>query len=132
MNIFVLDDDPTDERIPFFQEKLYQHTLYIAKDAYNANRKLQKIIDDVLKLDYIFLDHDLGGRVYISSDDEDCGMRVAEFISKNCEYFKDSKIIIHSCNEVGARNMACLLANNNLDCNIVPFWHLLNDLKVEE
>lgn len=122
MNVFILEDDPTNERLPFFRKKLNKHTLFIAKEAEEGVRVLQEMLDKHIPIDYIFLDHDLGGRIYVDSGDENCGMRVAEFIKlKGIR----AEIILHTQNIVGADNMRHVLP----EARIIPFPTLMKTLE---
>ena len=66
MNIFILEDDIV--RIAWFKKEFKQDTLTINTDAEPAKKILKK-----QKFDLIFLDHDLGGEVYVSSDNANTG-----------------------------------------------------------
>ena len=58
--------------------------------------------------DYLFLDHDLGGKAFIQSGGlEETGWDVAVWLSKNVD--RQPENIIHSFNTVGAQNMKSLL-----------------------
>ena len=122
MNVFILEDDPTNVRIPFFKLRLNRHKLYIAKDAYEGINLLQKMLDENVPIDYIFLDHDLGGRVFVNSNDENCGVRVAEFIK---EKGIKSNIVLHTENVVGAYNMKAILP----EATIIPFPNLASSME---
>jgi CheY-like chemotaxis protein len=56
--------------------------------------------------DLIFLDHDLDGRVFVSSDEANTGYQLAKFIAR--ERVKP-RIVIHSMNIDGAARMRELL-----------------------
>ena len=63
----------------------------------------------------IFLDHDLGGRVYVESADHNTGWQVARYIKrKNIKYYN---AITHSLNSVGAKHIQEELEG----CNAIPF-----------
>jgi hypothetical protein len=52
---------------------------------------------------YLFLDHDLGGKDFVDSNEEETGYQVAKFIlEKGIKY---EVCIIHSMNYAGAENM---------------------------
>jgi len=101
MRFFILED--MDIRIEAFK-KWYgeQHELVIAKNATEAIDILSKD----LNFDVLFLDHDLGDRIFVSTKDENTGSTVAQFLEG-----KDirGEIIIHSWNSVGAKNMLSYL-----------------------
>jgi len=96
VQILVLEDCPN--RTKKFKELFNGHTLEITN---NADEAIKLINDN--KYDFIFLDHDLGGRVFVNSQEYDTGFRVAVYIPKSQN--KDSKIVIHSWNPGGALNM---------------------------
>lgn len=97
MKIFILEDNK--ERINWFIEEFgTHHDLTIEKNTEGAKKSL---LSD--SFDVAMLDHDLGGEVYVDSEHEDCGMRVAEFIVEN--QIPLNAVIVHSWNPVGARNM---------------------------
>lgn len=100
MKILVVED--SEERNVQFRKWLSHHDFDIATNA-----------DDGIKLlnskdyDVIFLDHDLGNRSGVSSDDPNTGYAVAKEIpaSRN----SDAQIIIHSMNPEGSRNIMNVL-----------------------
>ena len=122
MNVFILEDD-TGYRIPLFRRKLEGHTLYIAQDVEMGKEILEHILQENIHIDFIFLDHDLGGRIYVESKDPNVGMRIAEFISEHTE-FSDAQIYFHTQNEVGAENMKRVLPRGI----IYPFPDLIVNL----
>jgi CheY-like chemotaxis protein len=66
------------------------------------------------KYDIIFLDHDLGGEVYVSENNKNTGSEVARYLNKN---MVESIVIIHSLNPIGSEYMQSLIPNSL----IVPF-----------
>ncbi len=66
------------------------------------------ILEKDLQWDVICLDHDLGGRIFVDSEDENTGYQVAKFLSGKK---MTCNIIVHSCNPVGAKRMLDLLPN---------------------
>ena len=114
MKIFIVEDDLT--RIETFKEK-FEHIeeaeLFIATTAGKARRILEENKD--VMWDMIFLDHDLGGRVYVESADPNTGYQVAKYIRDNkIQYYN---AITHSMNSMGAQNIMNVLEN----CNHIPF-----------
>jgi len=114
MNIFIVEDDQV--RIDIFKEKfegIKNAKLFIATTASEAKKILKENKDK--QWDMIFLDHDLGGRVYVESADQNTGYQVAKFIRDNdIKYYN---IITHTLNPMGAKNIQGILK----DCNHVPF-----------
>ena len=97
MNILFLDDD---ENRHWEINRLNRgrhdiHKVYTAKECIEALQEGE--------WDMLFLDHDLGGEVYVDSANG-TGYEVAEFLEANNEY-QPPKMYIHSFNPVGAKNM---------------------------
>ena len=117
--IFILEDDPN--RIKFFKQMFFNHTLAICTTVKEAKIKIKKEID----WDYIFLDHDLGGRIYVSSNEEETGCTFAKFIVQ--ENIIIWKIIIHSLNILGAENIYQIL-KEKYNVEKIPFIFLKKDI----
>jgi len=109
MKILILEDDQ--ERIKCFRDRFSE----IKKDDLSLITYIEnaQICIDMLsrnKFDFLFLDHDLDGRVYVSTDEENTGSEVARWIERNSDKLvsesgKKTRIIIHSYNEYGANYM---------------------------
>ena len=67
------------------------------------------------KWDYMFLDHDLGGKAYVNVEEEDSGSGVARWL-KDHPQSMPSHIFVHSVNEAGAKNIISLIGGKH-----VPF-----------
>lgn len=105
MRIFVLEDNPA--RTYRFTSMFVGHRIDITADAGLAINMLKKD-----KYDFIFLDHDLGGHVYVDSfnnEQELTGYTVALQIPNTIN--SDTKVVIHSHNPIGAVNMQSVLTN---------------------
>ena len=101
MKIFILEDNM--ERIDFFKERLAKHDLFITDDVTDA----MKYIDENYKdIDLYFLDHDLGGDVYVDCEVYNTGSTLAKYMGK---MIIQGRIIIHSMNYIGAMNMMVYL-----------------------
>lgn len=115
--ILILEDSP--DRIIKFKNMFSQnsknfiHVDYVdtAKDAISLLEKY--------KYDLIFLDHDLGGKIFVNSDEENTGNTVI----KQIPYTKNlsTKIIVHSHNPGGVNRM---LSIKELDSVWIPFYYL--------
>lgn len=107
--IFFLDD--MEERQKSFKKKFPTDNIIFATTAEEAIEILSKD----LNFDLITLDHDLGNRIFVKSNDENTGYQVAKFLVD-----KEIKcdIIIHSCNPIGARAMQSLLPK----AKYIPIW----------
>jgi len=102
MKILILDDDQNRHKI--FAQKLIGHEVV---HTYTAMATIAHLKNDTF--DYVFLDHDLGGKVFVESG-EKTGFQVAEWLSHNVKH-QPTNIIIHSFNPVGAQNMKNVLPN---------------------
>lgn len=100
MKIFILEDDPY--RIKQFCEILGPSPVdfVVAVDMNEAVTKFKP------PYDYIFLDHDLGERVFVDSADRNTG---AEFVRQYGDKLGEAVVIIHSYNPVGRKTMKNLL-----------------------
>jgi hypothetical protein len=101
MKIFILED--SESRIRLFKIKLKNHTNTFAKTVKEA----RKILMNDKNWDIMLLDHDLGEKENVPSEEEETGYQVAVFIRKND--IKSKQIIIHSFNPVGAERMQQIL-----------------------
>lgn len=98
--IFFLDD--TEIRRDRFAQANQGCVIVFAESAQEAIDILSKDLD----FDQIYLDHDLGNRIFIDSNDENSGYQVAKFL---CNKDIRGEIIVHSWNRAGAQNMIGLL-----------------------
>ncbi len=96
MKILILEDN--EERQRLFRENLKDHILIIVETSKLA---IKNLINE--KWDITFIDHDLGGKVYVPSG-ENTGYEVAKFLEENKKYIP-KYVIIHSLNVVGANNI---------------------------
>lgn len=76
--------------------------------------------------DYVFLDHDLGGRVYVDSDEENTGYQFVKWIVENDPKMNERKFVVHSFNPMGAERMLKCLVDAGADVRYIAFniWHL--------
>ncbi len=85
MKVLVLDDDK--HRLKIFKNKLSdEHDVETTMTSDETIKKLNR-----KDYDYIFLDHDLGGK-QMEWEDDNCGMNVVDWMIKNN---KQKKAIIH-------------------------------------
>jgi len=94
--IFILEDNEL--RRVRFREFFEGHDVTYTEDSNEAIKILRKE-----KFDYLFLDHDLGGMVYVDSGEPNTGYQVAKIIPETEN--KNARIVIHSWNPEGAKNM---------------------------
>jgi len=112
--ILFLDDDL--ERVSEFLQKLQHHGFEIDV-VENAPDCIKKIFS--AKYDFISLDHDLGGEIFVDSNRQDTGMEV---VRKIVEQKPDQgKFIVHSFNPTAAAGMFIALKSSNYDVYQIPF-----------
>jgi CheY-like chemotaxis protein len=104
MKIFVLEDSA--ERIESFKKWLAGNDVTYVEDAATAHPLLKNV-----KYDLIFLDHDLGNRSMVSSDDPNTGYAVAKEIIHGVNH--STQVVVHSMNPIGAANIMGVLPNNH-------------------
>jgi CheY-like chemotaxis protein len=114
MKIFILEDDPT--RVNGFNEMFPDYDLTVTEFFSEAKELLTQN-----KYDVIFLDHDLGGRQMVSSDEEETGYQVAKIIDDTIN--KDVPVLVHSWNPEGAKNIANVLTNGKRQVVVIPFGY---------
>ncbi len=79
------------------------------------------------RIDYLFLDHDLGGEIYVDSSKQNTGMTVAKWLSNNKKDI--GLIVIHSFNHDGAYNMLSVLIGAGYTVTKMTFMsHGFDDL----
>lgn len=112
MNILIIDD--MQERHEYLKKWIKMHyigvNIFSVKDRWEAEKILKK-----KKFGIIFLDHDLGNRVFVDSGDPNTGFQIACFIVNN--NIKYNEIIVHSMNPWGAENIKNILPN----VRVIPF-----------
>lgn len=113
MKILVVED--SDERNQQFVKWLANHDLTIVVDAPEGIKKVKEGVYDV-----IFLDHDLGNRSGVPSDDPNTGYMVAKEIPESVN--KNTQVIVHSMNFDGARNILGVLKTNNAFHRVFGEW----------
>lgn len=99
-NILILED--SDSRIEHFNKNFKNVNITFTKTSKECVELLIKNT-----YDYLFLDHDLGDKVFCESDDNS-GFMVAKWLSENIDR-KPNNIYIHSLNPIGQRNMINVL-----------------------
>jgi two-component SAPR family response regulator len=105
MRILILDDKIN--RHKEFNKRLIGH---IVKNVYTSKQAIEELYKN--KWDYVFLDHDLGEEINVPSV-IDTGWEVAKWLSDHPEK-QPERIIIHSFNTEGAKNMKSLLPKAEL------------------
>lgn len=106
MNSLVLEDSI--DRISEFKKRLFNFKQTYTDSALNAIYLIENN-----KYDIIFLDHDLDNNAYVDLNDKNTGSEVARWIGNNKDNInKDTYIIIHSLNTVGANYMKSIIPNS--------------------
>lgn len=118
-NIVILEDNQ--ERMKSFKRKLIGRANIIHFD--NVKDFTSYIKENKEKINMFFLDHDLGGQVYVPSKDENTGYQAALKIKETYgeEY---PNTIVHSMNNIGADNIQAILER----ADKIPFPLLLQGL----
>ena len=115
MKILILEDNLS--RQEFFKVNLEKHNLTITDLSKIAIEKLS-----TEKWDILFLDHDLGGEVHVSSDNTNTGAEVARWIQNNPNK-KPKLVIIHTLNPPGQKYIKSCIP----DGLVFPFaWTKIN------
>ena len=112
MNILFLDDDLDRTKI-FLLNVLNAHTVETAMECIS-------VLQSKEEWDYVLLDHDLGGNIFVDSDREDCGMEVIRWIVKNKPIIK--QVVVHSFNPDASKEMILKLRDAGYDAIPVPFY----------
>lgn len=102
IRIFVLEDDF--QRIVRFKPAMIGLDYTVAMDIDEAIAKFDP------PYDYIFLDHDLGGKVFVKSSDRNTG---AEFVRQKGTLFAPATVVLHSMNPNGRQAMKDILTRDN-------------------
>lgn len=114
---FILEDNS--DRITIFND-IFKNRFGDNYQIYHSDNveKAKAIFADHYPFDTIFLDHDLGGQIYVDSKEKNTGYSFALWIEENYKKsIKNKQIIIHSMNSVGANNINSVLPNSI----IIPF-----------
>lgn len=70
----------------------------------------------------IYLDHDLGGRQFVHSSREDCGMEVVRFLEKqDAKKLEGCEIVVHTWNTPAGLRMEQRLRHAGYKVNYKPF-----------
>ncbi len=112
MRILFLDDDPKRGNA-FLHDHPGARWVLTARDCIDA-------LSD--PWNEVWLDHDLGGEVYVDSGREDCGMEVVRWIRENRpEHLMDTRFTVHSFNAPAAMHMVGDLRGAGYNVVYQPF-----------
>lgn len=105
--VLILEDDPV--RIKKFKSIMLgiNAKADFTETASDAINKLKQE-----EYDLILLDHDLGGEIYVATENENTGSAVARWISENPFTYKYPIVIVHSLNPAGAEYMVSLIPHS--------------------
>jgi hypothetical protein len=123
MNILILEDNPI--RIDIFKNLFKSQTLFITDKVDIAIKACEDIVFDIM-----FLDHDLGGKIWVDSSEENTGYNflrlLVNFNNQNMTPIqKNALCYVHSMNPIGANNMVNLLHDYGRDAIWCPFNQLI-------
>jgi len=108
LDILVLDDDH--RRLSMFREWCAGHRGVFVETAQQAIAELQE-----KKFNVVFLDHDLGGEVYVTSKREDCGMEVVrQIVDGHTKVSEHTFVIVHTLNHVAGQEMVDKLKDKGI------------------
>lgn len=111
MNVLFLDDDPS--RTAEFCSQVPSATCVSTAESCVAQ------LTDGCEWDYVFLDHDLGGEVFVDSSVDNSGGRVARWIAATRPNI--GLIVLHSLSPAGAAYMRSVLLAADYDVRVMPF-----------
>jgi len=115
LRIFILEDNA--ERISLFKQTLHKKFPKAEIIIKETAKEAKEILTPNSYWDIILLDHDLGGEIYVDSNELNTGYQVALHIrDKEIKY---GQCITHTQNPVGGRNIT-----NLLGCQHIPFSEL--------
>lgn len=113
LKILFLDDD--EGRQAFMRRELVGHKATHVTTARQAIDELERNDD----YDIVFLDHDLGGEVFVDSGREDTGMEVVRWLAQNPRNI--GRVVVHTLNPPARENMVCLLERSGYRAEAHPF-----------
>lgn len=117
--ILFLDDNPNRAALMYqrMTHEQQQHTFWVT----TAEEAIDVLKNYRARLELVFLDHDLGGRTYVHSAREDCGMEVVRFLEKQDPKTYTCDFIVHSWNIDAAVKMASRLNAHGYKAKQTPF-----------
>lgn len=112
MNVLFLDDDPS-------RQRTFRSAVPHAVITTEAAECIYELLRQRDTWDFVFLDHDLGGNIFVDSNLANTGAEVARWIAKHLP--KINMIIIHSYNSPGAAVMTRTLREAGYQTEYLPF-----------
>lgn len=122
MNVIFLDDSPIRTK----QFRSFHPSTKFAATAPEVIEILQSHKDNDELIDWLFLDHDLGGEEYVNPLSNDTGMEVVRWIIKNTP--KITRIIVHTCNHSAGWTMLNKLRGANYNTVYIPYTEFKEEI----
>lgn len=121
MKIIFLDDD----------HGRWRSFLAKVPAAYRAETAAECInmIRESPEIDWLFLDHDLGGETWVDSNREDCGMEVVRYLCDNPRIISIHNIVVHSHNVSAAKEMHDKLKDAFYNVKLIPFYNMMGAIE---
>jgi len=118
MKILLLEDNSL--RVEKFKQLFRNQELFVFDD-------IKEALNDCLGKEFpvMFLDHDLGNRIWVDSNEENTGYQFVKKLIEN-QLQKNALIYIHSMNPIGANKMLNLLLDNGYDGIWIPAHLIIN------
>lgn len=122
MKILFLDEN-INRKAVFFTSCRERHPGATLRWVSTAQECIESLKED---WDYICLDHDLGGEIFVSPEEENSGSAVVRWIKNNKEVVPQNALyIVHSFNPVEANNMTQDLNKLGFKTRRIPFGYSL-------
>lgn len=119
MRIFLLEDDGT--RVGLIKDAIADSHIRLDYTSHVEGRGGAKDIFDG-HYNLLLLDHDLGGRQFVSQADPETGSAFVQWLVAQYPNGRGGEgVIVHSYNTVAAKAMIETLAENGYDANYIPF-----------
>ncbi len=118
--IVFLDGDPHRAALQFqrMNKKDQERTFWVQ----TADETIDMLQNYRLRLDWVSLEHDLGGATYVHSGREDCGMEVIRWLERqDSASYSHVRFIIHSWNIPAGMKMTSRLIAKGYSVKNVPF-----------
>lgn len=123
--ILFLDDDPNRAALTYqrMTEEEKNKTIW----CQTAQETIKTLWDYKETLEQVYLDHDLGGDIYVNIKREDCGMEVVRHLEKwanepeNFEPFLNINFTVHTWNEYAGNKMTERMSKLGLKVKYIPF-----------
>lgn len=117
MRIFILEDDETRQSL-FYEAAEKTHYVTLATDYDDAIKKYHP------PYDWLFLDHDLGGKVLVSPREHNTGAAFVRWLP-SCDDDAAPNVVVHSYNPTGAAEMVRLLREKHYNVIYQPFGNIV-------